>query len=179
MFSINVLIAGVLKFLQGLGRFGVRVVALPVLLSLALPVTAQTSNDGVLTIVQPGQEKPALYDLLALQALPKTQIETTTQWTEGVQVFEGVEAQALLSALNITEGTMTATAIDGYMIEIPVKDLQTSGPMFAYLMNGAPMAVDDKGPIWLVYPYDKGPEFQTEEAISRSVWQLNRLEFIP
>jgi hypothetical protein len=50
--------------------------------------------------------------------------------------------------------------------------------MIAFRMNGAPMSVRDKGPLWIVYPYDSDPRFQTEIIYSRSIWQLDRLEVL-
>lgn len=119
------------------------------------------------------------YDLAGLQALPKTSFETTTQWTEGMQSFDGVEVQALLGALGVTAGTMAATAKDGYMIEIPVAEMLTAGPMLAYQMNGAALDPADKGPLWLVYPYDRAPEFNTEDTTARSIWQLTQIDLTP
>jgi hypothetical protein len=34
------------------------------------------------------------------------------------------------------------------------------------------MTVREKGPLWIVYPYDKNEKFQTEEIYARSVWSL-------
>jgi hypothetical protein len=41
------------------------------------------------------------------------------------------------------------------------------------------MSVRDKGPLWLVYPYDSAAKYQSEVVFSRSIWQLNRLEIAP
>ena len=40
---------------------------------------------------------------------------------------------------------------------------------------GAPMSVRDKGPLWIVYPYDQNTDYQSEVVFSRSIWQLNRI----
>lgn len=157
-------------------------IALLGLMAFAAPLSA-AAQDGVLTVVvtKEAGATPVTteYDLAAMQALPKTSFETTTQWTEGVQVFEGVATKDLLTALAVTGGTMIATALDGYLMEIPVADMLKAGPMIAYSMNGAPLPAGDKGPYWLVYPYDSAPEFNTEDTISRSIWQLQQLEFTP
>jgi hypothetical protein len=119
------------------------------------------------------------YDMPALQALPQTQFETKTMWTEGVQTFQGVELKTLLDSVNVQEGTLVAMAINDYRIEIPIAEIEQGGPIIAYLMNNKPMSVRDKGPLWLVYPYDKTAKYQTEVVFSRSIWQLNRLEIAP
>jgi hypothetical protein len=114
-----------------------------------------------------------------LQALPKTSFTTTTMWTEGEQSFEGVELRSFLEALNVTEGRLIAAAINDYRIEMPISDVRAGGPIIAYMNNGQEMSVRDKGPLWIVYPYDSAPEYQSEVVFSRSIWQLNRIEIAP
>jgi len=126
-----------------------------------------------------GQPIDAGFDLASLQALPVVEFETTTMWTEGVQKFQGVALKTLLDQVNVTSGLLIATAINDYRIEIPIAEISDSAPIIAYALNGAPMSVRDKGPLWVVYPYDSNPDFQTEVVFSRSIWQLNRLEIAP
>ncbi|WP_296762669.1 hypothetical protein [Sediminimonas sp.] len=38
------------------------------------------------------------------------------------------------------------------------------------------MTLRDKGPVWLLYPFDSAPRFRTELHYARSVWQLDRIE---
>jgi hypothetical protein len=45
-------------------------------------------------------------------------------------------------------------------------------------MNGAEMSIRDKGPLWIVYPYDASDDFRSEVVYSRSIWQLDRIEVI-
>ncbi len=44
-----------------------------------------------------------------------------------------------------------------------------------YAMNGKPLPLDDKGPLWVIYPYSEHSGLQKDLYFSRSVWQLNRL----
>ena len=37
------------------------------------------------------------------------------------------------------------------------------------------MSVREKGPLWIVYPYDSNIAFQTETIYARSIWQLDRI----
>ncbi len=121
----------------------------------------------------------ATYTLAALQAMPKSSISTTTSWTDGLQLFEGVSLKTLLEAHGVTTGTIVATAINEYSTEIPVSDAVIDGPIIAYSLNGAPMTVREKGPLWIVYPYDQHPNYQTEVVYARSIWQLDRIIIAP
>ena len=150
-------------------------------LSMADPLSAPTGDvildvSGAVSETNVGAK--AAFDLEMLQALGETSFETSTIWTEGLQSFTGVSLQALMRALGVEDGTLRASAINDYTVEIPVSDAVEGGPIVAYLRNGDPMSIRDKGPLWIVYPYDASTAYQTEEIYSRSIWQLDRLEVV-
>ena len=142
-------------------------------LVLTTAVSAQ-DNDAILEVTI-ADEKHS-FTLADLRSMPATGFETTTIWTEGPQMFEGVSLEYLLEALSVSEGTIVATAINDYSVEIPLGDAVASGPIIAYHNNGEEMSRRDKGPLWIVYPYDSKREYQTETIYSRSIWQLDRIK---
>ncbi|MDV7144001.1 molybdopterin-dependent oxidoreductase [Tropicimonas sp. TH_r6] len=117
----------------------------------------------------------ARFDMDMLQAMPARTLVTTTIWTEGEQTFTGVELHAVLDLLGVENGEITATAINDYAVSIPVSDAVKDGPIVAYARNGEPMSVREKGPLWIIYPYDSSAEYRTETTYARSIWQLDRL----
>jgi hypothetical protein len=117
----------------------------------------------------------ATFDIGLLQTLPQTTYQTTTIWTEGPQEFTGVLLSDLIEAVGGSAASVQAAAINDYAVEIPGSDVTQDGALVAYLLNGSPMSVRDKGPLWIVYPYDTNPEYQSEVTYSRSIWQLDRL----
>lgn len=137
-------------------------------------------GDVILTvtgaITQTNAGAAAAFDLAMLQAFAAIEIETTTIWTEGVQTFVGVELDDLLAAVGAEGAVLRAIALNDYAVDIPVTDAVDGGPVIAYLRNGAAMSLRDKGPLWIVYPYDSAPEYQSELIYSRSIWQLDRIE---
>ena len=62
--------------------------------------------------------------------------------------------------------------------DLPLSDAKDDGPLLAYLMDGKTMSLRDKGPIWMVFPYDQNPDYRTEETYSRSIWQLLQIDFV-
>ena len=120
----------------------------------------------------------AVFDAELLESLGGEVIKTTTIWTEGVQEFRGVSLAVLVESVGATSGTLIATAINDYIVEIPVSDAIVGGPILAYENNGNSMSVRDKGPLWLVYPYDSNEDYQTEVIYSRSIWQLVKIVFV-
>ena len=143
---------------------------------------AVPENDVVLTasgeLDVTNVDDTAQLDMDMLMAVDSTVIETSTIWTDGVQEFEGVQLHVLLERLGVTSGTILATAINDYTIEIPVEDAVVDGPMIAYKLNQEFMSVRDKGPLWVVYPYDDNTDYRSEVTYSRSIWQLDRIEFV-
>ncbi|MDD8021708.1 MAG: molybdopterin-dependent oxidoreductase [Paracoccaceae bacterium] len=149
--------------------------ALPV-----LPVAAQGAPDGAVLVMSgdlPGQPPGTeiTLDMAALQALPVVQFATTTIWTEGEQQFTGVSLRALLDAFGIAQGTVVVTAVNDYSVKIPVSEIREGEAILAYARNGAAMPLRDKGPFWVVYPYDSAENLRNEVIYSRSVWQVARL----
>lgn len=147
--------------------------------ALQLPVPGQTPAGAVLLEIgfQGEPDGPRYYfDHAALATLPRDAFTTSTIWTEGAQDFEGVRLHRLLQALKVESGTLWLTAINGYLVELPVADLRADGALIAYARNGAPMTARDKGPLWLVFPYDSDRRWQTETVYARSIWQLVRID---
>ncbi len=143
---------------------------------LAIVPTVCAAGETLLTFLHAGEVSE--YDMEALVDLGQVEFSTTTIWTEGEQTFTGVPLSTFLASVGVAEGTLKATAINDYAVEVPIEDAVEDGPIIAYLSNGKPMSVREKGPLWIVYPYDSDPKYQTEVIYSRSIWQLDRLEAI-
>ncbi|SMY07660.1 molybdopterin-dependent oxidoreductase [Flavimaricola marinus] len=118
------------------------------------------------------------FDMEMLRDIEATEVETSTIWTDGVQTFVGVSLAAMMEHIGVEDGMLFATAINDYTVEIPVSDAVEGGPIIAYEQNGRPMSVRDKGPLWIVYPFDSSAEYRTEVVYSRSIWQLDRIEIV-
>ncbi|MEM6564988.1 MAG: oxidoreductase [Pseudomonadota bacterium] len=146
---------------------------------LASPASAE---DVILTVsgaVEVSSESDSwTFDLDALRAMPVESFETTTIWTEGAQTFEGVPLVALLDHVGAAEGTLRAIALNDYAVTIPTTDAVENGPIVAYSRDGEEMSVRDKGPLWIIYPFDDNETYQSEDYYSRSIWQLDRIEVV-
>ncbi len=118
----------------------------------------------------------AQFDLDLLEQMPVTRFKTSTIWTEGLHVFEGVQLSDLVERLDIKGETLFASAINDYTVEIPISDATDDGPIVAFRVDGNEMSIREKGPLWIVYPYDMSSDYQSEVVYSRSIWQLDRIE---
>ena len=118
----------------------------------------------------------AEFDRAMLEALGMESFETTTPWYNGPVKFEGVRMQKLMQAVGASGDSVTATALNDYTTDIPVADFERYGVLLALKRDGNEMPVRDKGPLFIVYPYDSRPELKSQKFYSRSAWQVAKLE---
>ncbi len=111
-------------------------------------------------------------DLLKLGA---KRISTHTPWHDGVVDFDGLPAADLMTLVGATGESAAIFALDDYQVDVPLADFAQYGAIFAYAMNGKPLIVEEKGPLFLVYPYDSKPQLATETYYARSIWQIARI----
>lgn len=134
---------------------------------------AQPEGDSVLTLIV--GEKTHVLTHEDLRKLPETSFSTTTIWTSGLQQFRGIHLRDLIKTYLPDATELTLIAANDYQITVPVEDLALDGAVLAYERNGSVMTLRDKGPLWLVYPYDLKLKFQNEIIYSNSIWQLERI----
>ncbi len=115
-------------------------------------------------------------DRAMLEALGTTTLKTTTVWTSGEVVFEGVLVRDVLQALGAQGHEVVATALNDYVATLPLEELYQYPVMLAFKMNGEYLQIRDKGPLWLVYPRDQFPELRNSMTDKKWVWQLRDLE---
>ncbi len=120
-------------------------------------------------------EKKAVFDRSLLQQFQRVTIKTHTPWTDGVTTFEGVLVRDILQAVGARGQNIEATAINDYSVPIPVSDVMQHDVILADTRNGTAMSVRDKGPLWIIYPWDAKPELRTEIYHSRSISQLHKI----
>lgn len=135
---------------------------------------AATQDGHSLTVVNLDGEEHVLH-LDDLDAMEQVEFSTSTIWTNGKVVFSGVSVMRLLEAVGAEGNTLRMSALNDYAVEMPVADLEENAPIVATRMNGETMSVRDKGPYWIIYPFDRDPELRTEANYARSVWQLKTL----
>ena len=110
--------------------------------------------------------------------MDQVEFATSTIWTDGIIQFSGVSVRTILGQTNATGEKLKMVALNDYAIEMPVSELEEAAPIVATRMDGETMSVRDKGPFWVIYPFDADPEYASETNHSRSVWQLSRLVLI-
>jgi hypothetical protein len=140
-------------------------------------IAAAFAGETVLTIVS--KSDPTFskkYDMEALEALGLSTFSTTTTWTDGDVLFEGVKLSTLLDDVKLEGSTLHVIAVNDYAVDIPRSDASDYPVMIATRMNGERMSLRDKGPLWIVYPRNDFPELMDEAHNFKWVWQLGSIE---
>ena len=121
----------------------------------------------------------AQFDLGMLRNIGVVTFSTSTPWTEGVQDFTGLPLNQLLAHIGAQAAKLTVTAVNEYQIDIPASDAMDGGPILAWEQGGKLLSVREKGPLWLVYPFDSKREYRSEQFHARAVWQVVQIDLKP
>lgn len=119
-----------------------------------------------------GQPISIALDLPAMDKMPQTSFSTTTPWHNRVTEFSGVSLKDFLSSTQLSGTKLQIIALNDYEVEADISELQEAGALLATRQNGTIMPVSDKGPVFLVFPFDSRPELQHQTYYSRAVWQI-------
>lgn len=118
----------------------------------------------------------ALFDRAMLKQLPTVRLATHTSVTDGVHHFTGFLMRDLLERVGAQGSKVTATALNYYVIEFPIKEFYRFDVIVAYKMDGERLVPSKKGPLWIVYPRDSNKVLQDIRYDYKWVWQLVRLD---
>ncbi len=135
------------------------------------PILEIVGNIGVTN-----KDGAAVFDREMLESLGMETITTTTPWHKGTVTFEGVPMAKVMELVGAKGKTVKALALNDYVTQIPMEDFAKFGVILALKRDGEYMPVRDKGPLFIVYPYDSKPELKSQTYYGRSAWQLKRLE---
>lgn len=114
-------------------------------------------------------------DRAGLEGLGTASFTTKTPWYPEPVEFEGVPMARLMAAVGAFGNTAIATALNDYVTEIPTRDFSTYNVLLALKRDGEYMRLRDKGPLFIVYPYDSDPALRHQRFYSRSAWQVAHL----
>jgi hypothetical protein len=160
---VAALAVGVLTLLQGAGA----------------RAQAEEAPEGTVLTVVPGPgAEPVHFTDADLAALPTVTFATGTIWTEEVHEFSGPSLATVMAAAGIPEGALQVrlTALNHYSVQIELSQVEDDAPIVANRIDGAAFSVRDKGPLWIVFPYDSEARFRSETVFALSVWQLRHIE---
>lgn len=136
-------------------------------------------NRVVLTIsgklTRPNRGGEAVFSMEMLEKLPQQSFTTKTPWYPKAVTFTGPLLRDVLAAAGASGQQIAARALDDYKTVIPMADAQDFHVILARQIDGKNLSIREKGPLFIVYPYDSKPELKAQVYLDRSAWQLKSL----
>lgn len=117
----------------------------------------------------------AEFDRDMLESLGVVSFQTETPWYPTAVKFEGVSMAKLMDLLGAKGKTLSVVALNDYSNDIPFEDFQKYNVILALKQNGEYMSVRDKGPIFIMYPFDSDPVLKHQTYYGRAVWQVSKI----
>lgn len=147
-------------------------VAASLFLVFATPASA---SDTILVVTGNVPSAEINLTLAQIEAMGSASIVTTTPWHDGLTTFEGVPMANFLEAVGAQGTTAYVQALNDFSIDIPLSDLIRFDAILAFKTNGNYMGIADKGPLFIVFPYDDVEETRNALFYARSVWQIHTI----
>lgn len=117
----------------------------------------------------------AVFDIASLEKLGLVSFQTTSPWYNGRTTFTGVPLRKLMEYVGAKGSIVKVIALNDYTTVIPLNDFNKYNVILALKVNGEYMRIRDKGPLFIVYPYDSMPELNSQIFYSRSAWQVSKM----
>jgi hypothetical protein len=147
--------------------------------SLATAALAKPQGAVILTIsgsiARTNSPGIALLDAAMIDALPQRTLVTKTPWHEGTMQFTGPLLSDVLALVGAKGEKIKATALNDFSATIPMADMKDHDVVLAHSIDGKRLAVRDKGPLFIIYPFDQKAQLRSSVYYARSVWQLHQL----
>lgn len=121
----------------------------------------------------------ASFDAASFAALPRHRITTATPWYDAPRTFEGPLLRDLLAAVGARGRTLRIEALNDYAATLPISDALRYDVIVADRIDGAPIPVRERGPFFIIYPFDQEPALKIEQYYQRSVWQVRSIDVRP
>lgn len=118
----------------------------------------------------------AHFDRKMIAALPTQTIVTANHVVSQPTTYQGPVLSQLLDQLGAKGNTVIVTALDDYSAELKRSDLEKYGVLLATHENGKMMTIDDRGPFFIVFPFDDHQEIRSDLYYNMSVWQISTIE---
>jgi hypothetical protein len=129
-------------------------------------------------ITQTNDGAVARFDRPLLESFGVQSFTTATPWHDHPVLFEGVPMTRILQAVGATGQTIKVVALDDYTAELPVADFAKYGTLLALKIGGQYLTVAEKGPSFIIYPFDQYPELRNAIYYGRAVFQVATIEVV-
>lgn len=148
-------------------------------LGMVLLVSAALAEDAILTVRNAVDDRSVNFTYKELLALPQTEFRTRTIWTSDLDSYAGPSLAAVLDAAEMPNADLRIYATNDYNVKFPADKIAADAPVLVVHINGEPFSLREKGPVWLLFPFDDNDSYRTEDNFALSVWQLKQIDVSP
>ena len=132
----------------------------------------------VLLLQSPGM--PTQFcDMSNLDSMPQETILTNLPASLGIigqNEWSGASLKYIAQSLGAKEdSTIELVALNDYTISIPMKSITSYNPVLASRFNGKTISVRNKGPLILIYPFDKYKEINIPLYQDYTIWMIHEI----
>jgi hypothetical protein len=145
------------------------------LLMASLVSAAEIAPAKIILTVAGPLKTSQVFSLADLDKFPQKKLTVTTPWYAEPQTFEGPLLRDVLKAAGVKGKLMKFRALNDYTIEVPASDVEKYDVVLASRLNGKTMSVREKGPLFVMYPFDRHEELRKTDYFSRCAWQLKQI----
>lgn len=164
----------------GMGRFFLPLVFLGMLsVGAGAQTLSKPTGPVILTvggnISQRNAGDYAEFDAEMLDSIAVTQLTTASPWHANPVIFTGPSLSSVLKVVGAQGKVLKMTAMNKYETSVPFGDAANFGPVLARRANGNELTIRQKGPLFMIYPFDRMPQLKNDTYYTRSIWQLQQI----
>ena len=150
--------------------------------ALALPpnsgrpvLTVRGVNSGASQTPAGQSTGQVVFDMDMLARLPQHEIRAQTPWYPSARKFTGPLLRDVLKAAGMRGERIEVVALNDYKVSIPVSDADRYDVVLARLLDDEPLSVRNKGPLFIMYPFDSDQSLRNSIFYSRCAWQVRTM----
>ncbi|XSG76181.1 molybdopterin-dependent oxidoreductase [Herpetosiphon llansteffanensis] len=155
-------------------------VVTPATINAGDPIPAPTSEvvlslSGLIGQTNNGQQLD--FSMETLEQLGVVEYTLADPFLGRSVTYQGVLISSIFAAAKVGDSakTIKAIALNDYSVDIPIDELRTMPVILATRLDGERMAVSDKGPLEIVFPYH-AYKLEHEKYVGMWIWQLRSME---
>jgi hypothetical protein len=118
----------------------------------------------------------AHFDRAMIEELDTSTIVTSNHVLSKPATYKGPVLGDLLNKLGAKGDSILVTALDDYTAELKRSVIEKYGVLLATHENDRMMTIDDRGPFFIVFPFDQYKELRKDLYYNMSVWQIKSIE---
>lgn len=130
--------------------------------------------DAYLKFREKSFDKAYEFTLGSLQVLPQKTITAQAEKWPGPVELTGPSLADVLTAAGVSAGAVIVTALDGYAVTYTAEEIAAQDWILAWKVNGKPLSIGGRGPLWLIHSSGSTPAPDDVEA--RWIWSVFVIE---